>query len=222
MFPNGATPAQIAAATGGLPQTSALPPTAYFIYSFQQRNALNLTVEGIDFEASYPVRTSVGRFDLQLGGSLKTRFDQQVGTGSPVFSVLNTTGFNTTFPSVKLETRTGVSWTSATTGFSANLFWNHTGSYYNWSGTTVTPITRDATGSPVGGGDKVRAQDTFDGHIAYDFKTPHGLSSGVQIYLDAQNIFDRDPPFFNSTAGYDTFTANPIGRGVSIGARKKF
>ena len=222
VFPNGATPAQIAAATGGLPQTSALPPTAYFIYSFQQRNALNLTVEGIDFEASYPVRTSVGRFDLQLGGSLKTRFDQQVGTGSPVFSVLNTTGFNTTFPSVKLETRTGVSWTSATTGFSANLFWNHTGSYYNWSGTTVTPITRDATGSPVGGGDKVRAQDTFDGHIAYDFKTPHGLSSGVQIYLDAQNIFDRDPPFFNSTAGYDTFTANPIGRVVSIGARKKF
>jgi iron complex outermembrane receptor protein len=222
VFPNGATPAQIAAVTGGLAQTSALPPTTYFIYSFQQRNALNLEVEGFDFDINYTLRTGMGRFDFQAGGSIKTKFNQQVGVGSAVFSVLNTTGFNTTFPSVKLETRSGLSWSSEATGFSANLFWNHTGSYYNWSGTTVTPITRDASGSPVGGGDKVRAQDTFDGHVAYDFKAPKGLARGVQIYVDALNIFNRAPPFYNVTAGYDIFTANPIGRVISIGARKRW
>jgi hypothetical protein len=37
-----------------------------------------------------------------------------------------------------------------------------------------------------------------------------------------QNLFDKQPPFYNSASGYDPFGANPIGRVVSIGARKTF
>jgi iron complex outermembrane receptor protein len=221
VFPNGATAAQIATATAGLPLTSAIPANTYFIYSFQQRNALNLWVEGVDYQVSYVLPTKLGAFNLQTAGSYKTRFDQQVGSGSPVFSVLNTTGFNTTFPSVKFEARSGVAW-DGDFGLSANLFWNHTSAYKNWSGTTVTPITRNAAGSPTGGGDNVGAYDTFDIHVAYDFQNKQGWQSGAQVYLDVQNIGDKAPPFYNSVAGYDTFTANPIGRIVSIGARKKF
>jgi iron complex outermembrane receptor protein len=117
-------------------------------------------------------------------------------------------------------------------GVSIDLFWNHTSAYHNWSGTTVTPIQRNSAGFPIGGGDTVAANDTFDGHIAYDFQGKNSWTSGVQVYLDVQNMFDKAPPFYNTgsypgagavvTSGYDSYAGNPIGRVISIGAHKKF
>lgn len=221
IFPTGATQSQITALAAGLPLQTTIPSTTYFIYNFQQRNALNLWVEGIDFDASYSFHTSVGRFDLQTGGSYKTRFDQQVGAGGAIFSVLNTTGFNTTFPSIQFEMRSGATWTS-NYGLAVNLAWSHTGSYKNWGASPLNPITKSAQGIPTGGGDTVAANDTFDGHVAYDFQNKAGWASGLQVYVDVQNMFDKAPPFYNVAAGYDNFAANPIGRVVSVGARKKF
>jgi iron complex outermembrane receptor protein len=221
VYPNGATPAQISAASGGLVQTSALPSTVYFIYNYQQRNVLNLWVQGIDFEASYRFPTRFGDFSVQTAGSYETKFDQQIGSGTPIYSVLNTTGANTTFPSIQFQGRSSLVWDSRQ-GLSVDLFWNHTNSYLNWSGTTVTPITRNALGAPTGGGDHVAANDTFDAHVAYDFKSNNAWLNGIQVYGDVQNIFDKAPPFYNIAAGYDTFGGNPIGRVVSVGMHKKF
>ena len=75
--------------------------------------------------------------------------DQQVGTGGAHFSVKNTTGFNTTVPSLKLNSRMQLGWDSKF-GLSTNVSWNHTGSYRNWSGTTIVPLTRNAAGVPTG------------------------------------------------------------------------
>ncbi|MFC3068871.1 TonB-dependent receptor domain-containing protein [Phenylobacterium soli] len=226
IFPGGATPAQIAALTGGRPLTTTIPSNVYFIYNFQQRNALNLWVEGIDFAANYGISTDFGRFTLDAIASYKTKFDQQVGTGGATFSVLGTTGFNTTFPSIKLESRVGVDWASDF-GLSANLYWNHTSPYHNWSGATVAPITR-VNGVPVGGGDRVKAGNTIDAHVAYDFKG-EGLTKDLQLFVDVTNLFDEDPPFYNNgiaagggSSGYDTFSGNPIGRLVAVGARKRW
>ncbi len=220
IFPNGATAAELAALTGTLPQTSALSPKTYFVYSFQQRNALNLLVQGVDLSANYSFNTDLGRFTVDAIASEKTKFRQQVGTGGATFDVLGTTGFNTTFPSIKMESRVGLTWKS-TFGLSADAFWNHTAAYKNWSGTTVTPIIRSAAGVPTGGGDKVDANNTFDLHVAYDMDG-EGITKGVQLYLDVNNVTDKEPPFYNNTAGYDTFSGNPLGRVTSIGARKKF
>ncbi|HVY33489.1 MAG TPA: TonB-dependent receptor [Caulobacteraceae bacterium] len=232
VFPSGATPAQIAALTAGLPtQTSALPANVYFVYNFQQRNVLNLWVEGLDFDASYRFNTDWGRFDVQTGGAYETKFNQQIGKGSPIYSVLNSTGANTTFPSIQFQIRSGVSW-AGTQGVSASLFWSHTGAYKNWGGTPANPIVRNTAGLPIGGGDTVAANDTFDGHLQYDFQDKSGWASGAQIYVDVQNMFDKAPPFYNTgslpaagatlASGYDSFGGNPIGRVISIGARKKF
>ncbi len=79
------------------------------------------------------------------------------------------------------------------------------------------------------GGDHVDANVTVDAHVSYDFAS--GLLSGDQIYIDIQNLFDVDPPFYNGTskpsevhsqAGENIFISNPIGRLVSVGLRAKF
>jgi iron complex outermembrane receptor protein len=222
IFPGGVGPnsAQIAAVTAGRPLQTAIPATTYFVYNFQQRNALNLEVEGIDASIDYGFDTEVGRFTASGILSYETKFDQQVGTGGAVFSVKNTTGFNTTFPSIKLNSRVQLGWDSKF-GLSTNIAWNHTGSYRNWSGTTVTPLTRNAAGVPTGGGDKVKAGNFFDFHAAYDFEG-EGVVDGLQLFVDVNNVFDKDPPFYNSNNGYDTFSGNPIGRLTTIGVRKKW
>jgi iron complex outermembrane receptor protein len=217
--PQGATPEQIAQITAGRPLNVPIPARVYYVYNFQQRNALNLWVEGIDASVNYGFDTDVGRFSVDAIASYLTKFDQQVGTGGGVFSVLGTTGFNTTFPSIRLNSRVGIDWDS-TWGLTANLYWNHIGSYHNWSGTTVTPITR-VNGLPVGGGDKVDAANTFDAHVAYDFQGD-GWQKDLQVFLDVNNLTDEDPPFYNNANGYDTFSGNPLGRLVAVGARKRW
>jgi iron complex outermembrane receptor protein len=218
IYPNGATPAQIAAAAGTLPQTSAIPSTVYFIYDYRQRNVLYLDIAGIDFDGSYRFNTPAG--ELTLGGSVsrKTKFDQHIGADGATFDVLNTTGFNTTFPSIKTSARGNVSWSNGP--WSADLFANYTGSYYNWSGTTQIPLTRNAAGLPTGGGDKVKSSTIFDLHVAYDIKGDGWLGDS-QVYIDGNNIFDKDPVFYNNANGYDTFSGNPIGRMISVGFRAK-
>ena len=220
IYPGGATPAQIAALTAGRPLNTSIPAQVFFSYDFTQRNALNLTVEGVDLDLGYSFDTDFGRIALDADASQKTKFDQQVGTGGAVFSVLGTTGFNTTFPSIKLDSRVHAGWTSHF-GLTADVYWNHTSSYHNWSGTTVTPITRSAAGVPTGGGDLVKANNTFDAHVAYNVPGD-GVMKDVQVYVDVNNIFDKAPPFYNNANGYDAFGGNPLGRLVSVGARKRW
>jgi iron complex outermembrane receptor protein len=223
IFPTGATPAQVAAATQGLPQTSPLPATVYFIYNFQQNNVLNLDASGFDLEALYRFNTGFGRFTIAANATIKTQFDQFFGATGQVFSVLGTAGFNTTFPSVRLESRFHLGWEYG--GLNTNIFVNHTGGYHNWSGTTQTPITR-TNGFPTGGGDQVKSNTTVDLNLAYTFHNAAFLSQ-AQLFLDVTNLFDRDPPYYNAfgvngASGYDGINASPLGRIVTIGLRANF
>lgn len=215
-FPNGATPEQIAAAVGGVAQTTAIPSTVYYIYDFRIGNVLNLTVSGLDIDMNYSFDTSFGRFRIGNAFTELLQFKQQAGNG-PKFSILNTDGFNSTFPSIQLQGRANIGWELGNLSFDGYV--NYTGGYRNYSGTTVAPIVRDDTNSPIGGGDRVRPNVTIDMHIAYTL--PHILEK-TQVFIDANNLFDRDPPFFNSNNGYDPLAGNPIGRLITIGVRTKF
>jgi iron complex outermembrane receptor protein len=217
IFPNGATPAQIAAATQGLAQTAAISSPIYYIYNFSQKNVLNLDVSGIDVDASYSRDTDYGKFSIGASLTRKLMFDQSFGN-SAKFSVLNTTGFNTTFPSIKLEGRANIGW--AYGGFSADVFVNHTGGYRNFSGNTVLPITRDAIGLPTGGGDRVKSSNIVDLHLSYTIEQE--FAKKFQIFADVQNLFDKVPVFYNSNNGYDTFSGNPLLRVITLGLRGSF
>lgn len=217
IFPAGATPAQIQEIVGTRPLTTSIPGTVNYVYDFRQRNVLNLKVQGIDADARYSQNTDWGSFTLGAAMSLKTKFDQNFGNG-PVFSVLNTTGFNGTFPSIRLDLRGDA---GVTVGdFGATVFLNHTGGYRNFSANAITPVV-SVGGVPTGaGGDPVDAYTTVDLHLSYNL--PESWVKDGEVFVDAQNLFNTRPPFYNSTQGYDVFAGNPILRVISVGVRTRF
>jgi iron complex outermembrane recepter protein len=223
LYPAGATPAQIATAGAGLPQTGALLPTTYFIYNFQQRNVLNLNVTGIDASIAYRFDVGPGKINVGAAVTRKLKFDQFFGAGGRVFSVLGTAGFNTTFPSVKTEGRANLGYEGG--GLSANIFYNYLGKYLNFSGGVANPVVR-TNGVPTGGGDPVKSFSTIDLNLSYKLKGL-GFLNEAQLFVDATNIFDKAPPQYNAfvtngPVGYDNINASPIGRVITVGIRTKF
>jgi iron complex outermembrane recepter protein len=230
VYPGGASQAQIDALTAGLPQTGALAPgPVYWSYSFQQRNAFSLEATGLDIDLGYNFVTGFGDFDTGLNISRKLKMDQKFGADGGTFSVLNSVGVNTTFPSNKMTARANVGWKR--NNWNADLYANYTGGYVNWSGTanqnnTAWNISRalSATGAqlwPTGGGQPIGASTIFDLHVGYDFKG-EGTFKGMKVYVDGSNIFDKEPQFYNASAGYDGFNASPIGRTMTVGVSKKW
>ena len=217
-YPSCATPAQIAAVTQGIPQTNATAACTSYIFHTLNTNWLNLDISGIDYQIDYDYRTdNAGTFSAGLSGTEFTKFDQSFGSG-PKYSVLNTAGNNGTFPSLKRKARAYLGWADGP--FSARLFANYTGGFRNWSSNTVTPLTRDANGNPNGGGDKVKAQTTFDLNMAYEFNG--GFLNGSRLSVSGLNIFDKDPPFYNGSSGYYSLIHNPFGRTVTVALKVKF
>ena len=105
--------------------------------------------------------------------------DQQFGTGGETFSVLNTIGINTTFPSNKTAARASLGWQR--NALSADLFVNYAGSYLNWNGSAPFPVIRNAAFSPVGGGQPVDSYTTVDLHVGYNFANEGALSGDVAV-----------------------------------------
>ena len=218
--PSCASQAQISALEHGIPQTGALPACAQYLFNDPNSNYLNIKIEGIDagFQYVYPT-DEWGTF--KVGDSITefVSFNQAFGLQAQgiYYSVLNTTGANTAFPSVSTAMRANLGWSFE--DFDANLFMNWTGAYRNW-GTPINPITLDANGNPNGGGDHVSANVTFDAHFAYDFETNY--TGADEISVNIRNIAAHRPPFYNSANGFDSWVANAFGRIIQVGLTAKY
>ena len=229
LCPSGCTQEQIltfANVANGATINGAIPTTVYYLIDQSSRNALNLLLEGVDTTFTY--NFDIGRiaFTVSDSASYFTKYTQNFGGGTD-FSILNTSGFNTTFPSVRFKNRAQVG--MALEGYSLDLFWNHTGAYKNWSSTSVIPVVT-LGGNPVSGGDTVDADNTFDLHAQYMFGG-EGRLKGWIVSLDVRNLTDEDPPFFNGNSsgifgnaagwGYNGFVSNPVGRQITLGLRTR-
>ena len=225
--PSGCTQQQIldfANVANGATIAGAVPPTVYYLIDQSSRNALNLLLEGIDATLTYNFTYRDINFTVGDAASYFTKYTQNFGGGTE-FSILDTSGFNTTFPSIKFKHRAqlGMEWK----GFSTDLFWNHTGGYKNWASTSINPIIVQ-NGIPMGGGDDVDADDTFDLHAGYRFGDESRFKDWI-VSLDVRNLTDDEPPFFNGNTGgingnatgwgYNAFVTNPVGRLVTLGVR---
>jgi iron complex outermembrane receptor protein len=226
--PNGCSDAQVRTFTNvdnGATVGGVIPPTVYFLINRDVGNVLNLDVAGIDAMFNWRIDTdSAGVFTLGASVTRFTKFDQNFGDAP--FSVLNTSGYNSQFPSIQTKGRAQVGWQLG--AFAIDVFANYTGKYRNWINTSVQPITTDAAGNPTGGGDLVKADTTFDLHVAWNFTS--GLLEGGQVYLDVKNVFDQTPPFYNGNTtgvgvgawGFNGFTSNALTRLISVGFRTEF
>ena len=217
-YPQGLLPTDpiVTQAIGNVPITANLPARIFYIHDFRQRNVLNLTIRGLDVSASYRLQTGAGTFTPGLSLTRFLKYDQNFA-GGQTFSVLGTTGYNITFPSIKLQARGNLSWQFE--NLSADIFVNHVGKYRNW-GSPINGLVI-VGGVPTGGGDPVKSYTTFDTHLSWNF-SKDGMLGDSEIYLDVTNILDKDPPFYNSSAGYDPYGSSPLGRVISAGFRAKF
>ncbi len=228
--PSGCTEAQIlefANVANGATINGAVPPTVYYMIDQSSRNALNLELEGID--ATFMYDFSIGDIDFNVGSAASyfTKYTQNFGGGTE-FDILNTSGFNTTFPSVKFKNRAQFGM-AMMNGLSVDLFWNHTGGYKNWSSSSIDPIVVQA-GVPIGGGDNVDADNTFDVNAQYMFGNESRLKGWI-VSLNVRNLTDEEPPFYNGNTsgifgnaagwGYNGFVSNPVGRLVTLGLRTR-
>jgi hypothetical protein len=131
------------------------------------------------------------------------------------------------FPSIQFKLRTSLGVDIGK--LSTDLYWNHIGDYKNWGGSTITPLTRDANGNPNGGGDTVEATNTFDLNLGYKLSVG-GIFEDMGVSLNVRNLTDEEPSFFNGNQGgfmggawgYDNYTANPVGRQVTLAVRATF
>ncbi|MDB5704367.1 MAG: TonB-dependent receptor-like protein [Sphingomonas bacterium] len=218
-FPAGATPAQIAATVPPFAQLQGtLPTTVYYLVSARQGNFNNLDVRGIDASFNYSLPTgSAGTFNLGATWTHFLKFNQKL-KGGQQYSILNTTGINSTFGAVQDQGRLNLGWEMG--GFGLDAYGTVIGSYKNWSSGAVNPVTT-AGGIPTGGGDEVKASLLIDLNLRYTLPDG-GLLGGSTLFVDTVNLFNKDPAFYNSANGYDSYTGNPTGRVVTVGVRAKF
>jgi iron complex outermembrane receptor protein len=197
----------------------AIQPTVYYFYGDDQLNVFNLYSTGLDYDVRYYLDTGYGQFRAGIAGTEFLMQKQSFGypVSGPIFSVMNSNGFNSLFPDIQMAARLNAGWSKD--GFAVDLYLNYTGGYRNWNN-PIKPITHDANGNPNGGGDPVSANKTLDMHVSYTM--PDGILTGDELYVSGTNIFNSSPPFFNTANGYDSAVANKMGRIIELGLKAKF
>lgn len=154
-------------------------------------NTARVQVQGADLMADYGFDLGGNAFDLGLNLTWLDRFDAQPTPTSPVVSQLNRPNFP-----VGLRGRLSAAWSRGPWTVSPSL--NHVGGY------------RDLAGDRIG--------SWTTGDLLVRFSPEGGVLAGTVLSLTVQNLFDRDPPFYDAPegVGYDAANTHVLGRFVSL------
>ena len=188
--------AEVSALVGsGLPLNNVINTSAVsFIVDGRRQNLGRSQVRGLDFGLYYDWQLGGVKWDAGFQGTYYTKYLFQAVPGAAVADVIGTINFPQKFRSqADLGAKLGI--------FSTRLTWNHLAGYLN---TTVTPSQQ------------VAKYDTFDLSLGVD------VLSRVRLSFDVRNLLNEDPPFVDTTRGYDAQSANPIPRMFSLSAAVKF
>ncbi len=165
-----------------------------FIVDGRRQNLGRSQVRGIDFGAYANWTMGNVKFDAGVQGTYFTKYLFQALPGAAVNNVVGLINFPQKFRSqADIGAQVGI--------FSGRLTWNHLASYTN---TTLTPFQ------------KVSNYDTFDLGVNVE------VNERLRIGFDVRNLLNEDPPFVDTTRGYDAQSANPIPRMFSMTAGVKF
>ncbi|WP_279629658.1 TonB-dependent receptor [Caulobacter radicis] len=167
-------------------------PTSYgAIIDARYVNTGQVRARGLDVSASY--RAKVGADPLILAADLTWLMDYQRKV-TPLSATVERAGF--VGEPADLRARASATWLHG-------------------------PIATTAAVNRVGDlatdkGDRVKAWTTVDLNLRY--RANGGRLAGTSLSLNVQNLFDRDPPFYDSplSLGYDPANADPLGRVITL------
>ncbi|MGH8210342.1 MAG: TonB-dependent receptor [Steroidobacteraceae bacterium] len=175
------------------------------IVDFRLANLASTKVTGLDLDVHQSLDSRVGRFDFGLNGNYVFHFDQGVTDSSPSIDIVNTLA-----NPLKLRLRAMAGWSQhreEDVGLGAHLTMNFTNGYEN-PGSSLLP--------------RVDSLTTVDLQLRYRTRRDAGLWSGLELSLNAVNVFNQSPPFADDTYGYDVANFQALGRVLSLSVRKKW
>jgi outer membrane receptor protein involved in Fe transport len=186
-------------------RAACLASTPAAIIDTRLANLSTTRLSGLDADIRQSLDTAVGRFELGINGSYVFHFDQSVTATTPAVDILNTFG-----NPVKFRFRATAGWSQhagGQRGLAANLAVNYTNGSDN-PGSTLLPHIDSLT--------------TLDLQISYATPPDAGPWSGLQVSLNAVNLFNQSPPLVDSAYGYDLTNFQPLGRVLSLSVSKKW
>lgn len=161
------------------------------------QNLAVMQLNGIDFSGAYKLPTDFGAFTFGINGTYMFNFAQARFEGQPLDDLIDTQN-----NPIDLRVRSSLSYTRG--GFDLTSVIN----YYDGYKDTLSQPNRS-----------VGSWTTIDLQASYAFP-----ASGLTVAVNAQNAFDRKPPFLNNPAGvgYDEENADLLGRFLSLQLRKEW
>jgi iron complex outermembrane receptor protein len=180
---------------------SLFPASAYgAILDDRYVNASELTVAGVDFNLSYGFQVGVNQFSFMGTGSWLYDYSQRVTPEAPSQQLVSTPDYPVDFRG----RLTGV-WARGPYSIATSL--NYANSYRD-------PVTNRP----------IDAWTTADLSATWTPGAKSGPLASLVVTAAVQNLFDTDPPFYDSpnAVGYDPANANPLGRVVSLQLSKRW
>ncbi len=182
----------------GIPED---PSNIVAIVDGRRANLGTVKTDGLELQLNYGWGSGPVSYRAGANVAYIMSFDQAITPTAPVVDIVDTINN-------PLALRGRAYFGAAVGNFSATMFLNHVGSYTNDS---VTPHER------------VSSYSIVDLSLRYDLSRLVPGWNALAVSLDAQNLFDRDPPFVNNGAiAFDSNAANPLGRMVTLGIRMDF
>lgn len=174
------------------------PSKVVAILSDQYVNAARQRIRGIDLSGSYRLALQDGLLTIR-GSASRLTSSQQTSAEQAQFDLAGTI-----FNPAKYKARMGMAWEQG--GLSIASFVNYT------SGVTSRLF--------AGTSEKGASFTTVDATLRYDTAARRNSGGGWVFALSADNLLDRDPPFYSVTSvtnpPFDSTNYSAIGRYVSV------
>lgn len=174
------------------------PPTAYgAVLDGRWVNTASVAVRGVDATASYPLLTGATTLSVDASASYLFAYESRSTPTAVLRDLVGTAGYPT-----RLRARTGL--TASRGPLDLDLHWNHVAAY------------RDGVGKAID------AWNTID--LQLGWSAGAGPFEGLRLNLSVQNLFDEEPPFYDSPTGYgfDPGQANLLGRVLAFQLIKRW
>ena len=184
-------------------------PTCGYVAQTPQ-NTGGISTSGLDLNANYLIKSAIGKFRINLDATLVTQYHLQEYVNGPELNLLGE--FNQgNQPVLRWQHLLSVDWTTYDGRWGAGLqdrFLSH----YSDEFSNVVQVTANPR--------EVSSYSVWNGYVSYKPIDPLTVLFGIR------NLFDKDPPFSNQTANWQTpynplFT-DPLGRTFYVNLKYQF